>query len=377
MLECVASRFLVGIVLLTAIGARPAVGLQQPIQIRGAPTGSVTATRVVTIGAPEGANALTGEPNDISRDSRGRFFVVSLQVPYEIRVFDSKGTFLRRFGRKGSGPGEYEFIWSLVHGPGDTLFVFDSSLERITVIAPDGSVVHSAPLALPSLADRPVYLGNGRFAVHARLPARQRDYSPLHFTNLAGKVERSFGGQAAPYRRDLQPYLGRRRIAAAANGVWSAHWARYRIEQWDRNGQLRAVVEREADWFKPYATSAPLPRTRDVPPAPRIRTFHEDSAGRLWVVVLVPGEKWRSGLGNNRVGPNGRTMIEITDPASYENILVEVLDLRSRTVLGSIRVPHNRAFVLDNGQLAIYREDAEGTPFMDILRLSLPPALTR
>ena len=71
----------------------------------------------------------------------------------EIRFFDSDGRFLLAAGREGDGPGEYRVIESLGVGQGDSLWVYDFSLRRITSLAPDGSLLgtHTLGVELPTL----------------------------------------------------------------------------------------------------------------------------------------------------------------------------------------------------------------------------------
>lgn len=54
----------------------------------------------------------------------------------QLFVFASDGSVIRRLGRKGRGPGEFEHIQSVRVLPGDSVYVFDASLERATVFAP-------------------------------------------------------------------------------------------------------------------------------------------------------------------------------------------------------------------------------------------------
>jgi hypothetical protein len=75
---------------------------------------------------------------------------------YQIRLFAPNGAFIRSFGRKGQGPGEFNSLWSLQRS-GDSLMGIDAS-GRAHVFAPDGSLLRSY--------SRP-YLPNGRATVRA------------------------------------------------------------------------------------------------------------------------------------------------------------------------------------------------------------------
>jgi hypothetical protein len=68
-------------------------------------------------------------------DSRGRL-VVPLSNSSTLRVFGPDGEFLMSHGRAGAGPGEFEHI-SAAWARGDTIEVFDGSLNRITRFYPD------------------------------------------------------------------------------------------------------------------------------------------------------------------------------------------------------------------------------------------------
>lgn len=54
----------------------------------------------------------------------------------QLLVFSSDGSVLRRLGHRGRGPGEFEQIQSVRVLPGDSVYVFDATLERATVFAP-------------------------------------------------------------------------------------------------------------------------------------------------------------------------------------------------------------------------------------------------
>lgn len=56
-----------------------------------------------------------------------------------VHVFSSTGTRLRVVGRSGSGPNEFRGIYSGCGLAGDSLWVADASLSRLSVIAPSGA----------------------------------------------------------------------------------------------------------------------------------------------------------------------------------------------------------------------------------------------
>jgi hypothetical protein len=69
----------------------------------------------------------------------------------EIRYYDSTGTYIRAVGRKGQGPGEFEFLRFLKRYGGDSLLAWDPRLARGSVLRMDGT--HARTIVVPELAE--------------------------------------------------------------------------------------------------------------------------------------------------------------------------------------------------------------------------------
>jgi hypothetical protein len=65
----------------------------------------------------------------------------------QIRFYDALGKKSGVFGRKGSGPGEFRNLTQRAGWVGDTLWVYDNALRRITYVSPAASLVRSEILA--------------------------------------------------------------------------------------------------------------------------------------------------------------------------------------------------------------------------------------
>jgi hypothetical protein len=63
----------------------------------------------------------------------------------EVLVYDSTGAFVRRFGRRGSGPGEFQAITGM-GWLGGSLWVADRVQARVTFFSPDGELRSTRPL---------------------------------------------------------------------------------------------------------------------------------------------------------------------------------------------------------------------------------------
>ncbi len=111
-------------------------GIQESL-LDGLPV--LTVTEDLRIGSVEDPDYGFSRIRGVEVDRDGRLFVGESLVG-EIRVFDSDGTLLRRIGRKGEGPGEFQqlFQWGVV---GDTVWVTDFFLRRITLFERAGTLL--------------------------------------------------------------------------------------------------------------------------------------------------------------------------------------------------------------------------------------------
>lgn len=84
----------------------------------------------------------------------------------DVKVFSSKGKLIRRFGRKGHGPGEFQTPMGLAIGAGDTTFVGDNGTGIITVFDSAGVFVRSFRPGVSLLGLH--ILSNGDFVIKGR-----------------------------------------------------------------------------------------------------------------------------------------------------------------------------------------------------------------
>lgn len=89
--------------------------------------------------------------------------VVADGATQQLRLFDSQGRFLRSFGRRGAGPGEFRSL-NWMGRSGDTLFVYDSRLKRITYVTFDQEPPLLRTVRLTATSNRGPVFVNGRLA---------------------------------------------------------------------------------------------------------------------------------------------------------------------------------------------------------------------
>jgi hypothetical protein len=100
-------------------------------------------TQEFRIGDADDAELGFSRIGNIAVDAKSNVYVVE-QQDQQIRVFDAKGKPVRRIGHKGKGPGEFTQI-DRIGFRGDTLWVRDPQLARITMFDTQGKLLKTFP----------------------------------------------------------------------------------------------------------------------------------------------------------------------------------------------------------------------------------------
>ena len=104
---------------------------------------------LLTLGRPGGsreAGEFFWQPNDVLVAPNGNVYVAeghasSATANARILVFDKDGKFLKEFGKKGTGPGEFDQPHALAMDSRGRLFVGDRSNNRIQILDQDGKFI--------------------------------------------------------------------------------------------------------------------------------------------------------------------------------------------------------------------------------------------
>jgi hypothetical protein len=199
---------------------------------------------------------------------RGEVFVAD-RATSELRVFDSTGRFVRRFGRNGSGPGEFQSLdWVDIDRAGSiaaydgasrrlSRFSSDGILQQVTSLssspgAPigsmlgqfgDGSILMRSFLGLPT---NPAALSSGLVRdslLLSRIAPDGASGAPVgRFPgpqNIRAVGPRLFAMEPAPF--------GLRTVVAVADSVfYLSSQENYEIRAYRRDGALQRVLRRRA-----------------------------------------------------------------------------------------------------------------------------------
>lgn len=177
----------------------------------------------------------------IDVDSKGRIYAGDRLG--EIVVLEPNGHLVRRFGRMGGGPGEFQLVGMVHLLPDDSLYVFDGAALRATVYAPNSTrVAYTVRFPEPSLSFpmdvQP--LRNGAIIAHFRringdFPgAEVRRGDMVRMLNRDGSI-----------RRDSVLLTGEPEVVelrnGSAHGFFSPRFARQPLVEWDSDGRIYSL----------------------------------------------------------------------------------------------------------------------------------------
>jgi hypothetical protein len=324
----------------------------------------------------------------------GRGGLVLASSDGQLVFFDSVGRELRRLGRRGSGPGEFRAITSIV-ARGDSVRVLDPQTRRITsfvgisstttsIVAPSGRVLPFNPVALAfggvlfaqsGPPNHPAIAAAGRLVVQADADGRLRD--TLGALDVRDELLRvSLAGGRSEWQV-AQPFVATDHFAVAPDGgtvalvrrVGASSHARdaeHTIEVWSSRGRrvLRVPAARipltDADveaWLSEYApivsklTGSDAAARRALAAA-LYRPSHHPSVRR--VLLNADGTIWL--LQSPRGAPHDRWTIVSTEGR----------------VKGTIALPPgSRPLAVVGVHVWVRDEDDEGEPMLSRYRVPL------
>ncbi len=325
---------------------------------------------------------------DLLRDSRGFYYLLFHDwVNQPILQYDSNGTFVRRIGTLGRGPGEYVMTRATFAGAGDSLYVF--SADRVLLVySPDGEFVRSAVIdgVRPSAAtvSHPT-----RFLAQRYVPFIQ-DEPPKYVLriNANGQIEDSVA-IFSPLNTSVQmgvlvegkevyfhPRIESSVTADVRSGFWTFGRGTNRLEWHDSVGVARKLFgvrsTDEPDLImneNDIAAAATQKRSVATPYMPSTRGLRLDQwldvdrTGLLWITRVIPAPSYDTIALQTEYRAKYEAPGEGTIPLSVQDrrhhSTVDVIDPQLGVRLASLQLPF-RAVRVSAGVVGRLTEDDDG-----------------
>jgi sugar lactone lactonase YvrE len=243
-------------------------------------------------------------PSAIAVDGAGNLYVLDTGN-HRVQKFSPDGKHLATYGRRGQGPGEFQYpAWLAVDGKG-FIYVTDPNNQRIQVLTPDGKD-HRAIKGLEQGAG-PVFLGKAgelvtgspRMRLIVNNPGEKEPKLPA-LPNLVtvldadGKTVRTFG-EPRDFKEELLNNSANETLMTvdAAGQVYLAFTAQNRIEKYAPDGRLLWRADRELPYSMEIKDKGEIKRnggniTVRGPQLNRCASgVAVDGRGRVWVVTMT------------------------------------------------------------------------------------------
>jgi hypothetical protein len=344
----------------TRLSAQPS-----PIRIQDEPTCpkcTISLRVAATLDSP--TDAVADRPWHVTTDKSGRYWMIlESELP---ALYASSGKFLQSVGRKGAGPGEYQFAQYAI-AVGDSVAVFDARNARMTVLDPSLKVVRSVVTPYQMLAPRVISWPDA--VIVSRRQTGPRDIiTPFAKVSLERQdaTSKSFGD---PWVFDPphSPYGEGHLFAPSADGgVWTARTRAYQLAQWDKDGVLLEAFDRTSAWFPaepPFRMGGP-----EKAPSAQVAGMERDASGLLWVFIQMPATTWKEAW------PAGGGMEVMARKIRYEKMWttrVEVIDPKAGRVVARQDFPRYMLNSLGNGRVAFFHRDPDDLAKTTIAQLTL------
>jgi hypothetical protein len=99
------------------------------------------------------------QPTDVAWDSQGNIYITDGYINSRVAKFDKNGDWVKSWGEKGSGPGEFNTPHNIVIDAADHLYVADRNNRRIQVFDTDGKYQRAITIDVPAPANAKPWFG--------------------------------------------------------------------------------------------------------------------------------------------------------------------------------------------------------------------------
>ncbi len=213
----------------------------------------------LSIGEIEGdENYMFGEFISFNTDDEGNFYVSDIDN-HRIQKYDAKGKYLMTIGRKGQGPGEFEYLSKPQFDKGNNLYIYDLGNKRISFFDRDGKFLRQ--INAPRMSTEIAINSENMIIGSSRKFSREKDSYKVFkafgiFDEEFNQVKILFKDEESNKRIEggrglsapqmlFQPYL----IFDLTDSdmIYTGYPEKYEVKIYDPRGKLSRVIQRDCD----------------------------------------------------------------------------------------------------------------------------------
>lgn len=225
----------------------------------------------------------------IRQNSRGEYIVGPTRDQRRIVVYSRLGEPLRVIDGADTPSRGYGVIETIAIAPNDSVFVFDASAARVSVLSPQFVFVRE--FLLPARAHEAVLLPGGRLLIQAVLRTPEAFGHPLHLTDANGVLLASFGGDNQIIRPGEERSLYRLIAAVGSDIAAVTHAGRCVVTVWNMEEIQPASME--CGVLSPLGFGGGGPGEDVARPPNELRAVVPADDGNLWLVATVAKADWK------------------------------------------------------------------------------------
>jgi len=94
-------------------------------------------------------DGLFRQPTDVAWDSKGNIYITDGYINSRVAKFDKNGDWVKQWGTKGTGPGQFNLPHSIAIDRNDNIYVGDRSNRRIQVFDTEGKFLRQFTIDIP------------------------------------------------------------------------------------------------------------------------------------------------------------------------------------------------------------------------------------
>jgi hypothetical protein len=310
----------------------------------------------ISIGKAEGAEEyLFSSINGYDVDQEDNVYIIDGSAA-QIRVFDRQGRFLRTIGKKGQGPGEFQYPLFIQISNQEEIFIFDVFVNKLQRFSKAGLFINAVLSRVPGINLIKVD-SEGRM-IGSRGGLEPIGGRELKILNSEGNLLMDIA-KAEPdlTKRDIREFdIGKPRLCFSVSRKDHIYWGfpdRYEIKVVDASGKLlkiirnqskridisvedkavfekNYVVELKRGWKLVFRDQFPFFDDISLDDQERlfVRTYEkaEGSPERFFYDIFNPEGKYlakipiAANLNSRSVWKNGKLYTRETDPEGFEKI---------------------------------------------------------